>query len=98
MLDTFLDNVLGIGEKQWYKACTEFHEGIWEAKTQEACKILLRLIIVHIEQWFTYFPKRKEERSKHVRCTVIQIQIHSFYVKATIFADRLGNKPGNLRS
>lgn len=50
MLDTFLDNVLGIGEKQWYKACTEFHEGIWEAKTQEARKILLRLIIVHIEQ------------------------------------------------
>lgn len=98
LLDTFLDNVLGIGGKQWYKAYTEFHERIWEVKVQEVYKVLFSLIIVHIEQWFTYFPKSTEARSKHVRCTVIQIQIHTFYVKATIFADRLGKSPRDLRS
>jgi len=78
MLDFFLDNVLGIGGKQWYKACTEFHEGIWKGKIREVYKVLLSLIIVHIEQWFTYLPKSKEARSKHVSCTVIQIQIHPY--------------------
>lgn len=41
MLDTFLDNVLEIGGKWWNKACTEFHEGIWEVKVQELYEIIL---------------------------------------------------------
>lgn len=97
MLDTILGNVLGTGGKQLYKVWTEFHEGMWEMKIQEVYNILFSLIVVPIKQWFTYFPEPKEARSKHVKCGVIQIQIHFFYVKATIFAGTLGNKPGDLR-